>query len=735
MKRAHLQRVKPVEYSQSQVEGSVERQDQIVNGAKRKKRTSAAMIGLALSMGASSLLIPRQTEGATAAEPTPTDAATISMVPSASTAPAVTMIEHVVIEGQTLWQLSQQYKVSIEAIAAANSLKASDIVRVGQVIKIPTAVPEARAAEAHQSVEFSTTRSPQRVASADLSSLPVAASQASAKAETVKVEVAQVRRDVSLDRLRQQQEKLRQSLAELKTKDQASKLEAANAKEAAKPDSSAIASLPSQIIDYQNRSTEAAGAVTLSNSGSAQDFLAPSNVSASDWLRTNQALTVTSTATSDLITQVPRSASTAPTVSTPVLVAHQPTVNQPTVRSNVQRVAANPKPEMVPYQVNLGDTVAEIASAHNISPSTLVQANRISDPNFIFVGQILRVPATQVMASAPAPRARQSAPSQQVAPRLSVVPTTVAAVVNSAPVAQSSLGIGGSLPAPSTSEIDPHVETLLSEIKVLRERHRTATPALAATPSTPAPEIVQVAASNLPTPLVSTQFNPGGLNTVQAPQPIVRATARATQSQATVRATQSQSIPIRVPAAESSRISVPTPQPQLVAAAPAGAENYAPLLQPVTGRLVSPDLPPLQGEDSFLPEGAASFKGYIWPTKGLLTSGYGWRWGRMHAGIDIAADTGTPIFAAADGVVEYSEWNSGGYGNLIDVRHADGSMTRYGHLSRSLVHTGQKVKQGEQIAEMGSTGYSTGPHLHFEVHPVSDGGGAVDPIAYLPAKQ
>jgi len=268
---------------------------------------------------------------------------------------------------------------------------------------------------------------------------------------------------------------------------------------------------------------------------------------------------------------------------------------------------------------------------------------------------------------------------------------------------------------------DPHVETLLSEIKVLRERHRTATPVLAVAPSAPAPAVMPVAVSNLPTPSVSTQFNPGGLNTVQATEP-------------TVRAPRSQAVPVRVPAAERPQASVPTPQPQLVAAASTGAEGYAPLLQPVTGRLVSPDLPPLQGEDSFLPEGSPSFNGYMWPAKGLLTSGYGWRWGRMHAGIDIAADVGTPVFAAADGVVEYSEWNSGGYGNLIEVRHPDGSMTRYAHLNRSLVQEGQKVKQGEQIAEMGSTGYSTGPHLHFEVHPASADGGAVDPIAYLPAK-
>ncbi len=170
--------------------------------------------------------------------------------------------------------------------------------------------------------------------------------------------------------------------------------------------------------------------------------------------------------------------------------------------------------------------------------------------------------------------------------------------------------------------------------------------------------------------------------------------------------------------------------PTVVAVAPLGSENYAPLMQPITGRMVSPDLPSLPNADLFLPNG--SLRGYIWPAKGVLTSGYGWRWGRMHQGIDIAADVGTPIFAAAGGVVEYAGWNSGGYGNMIEIRHSDGSMTRYAHLNAVYVQQGQRVSQSEQIAEMGSTGYSTGPHLHFEVHPKDSG--AVNPMAYLPAQ-
>jgi murein DD-endopeptidase MepM/ murein hydrolase activator NlpD len=129
-------------------------------------------------------------------------------------------------------------------------------------------------------------------------------------------------------------------------------------------------------------------------------------------------------------------------------------------------------------------------------------------------------------------------------------------------------------------------------------------------------------------------------------------------------------------------------------------------------------------------ENPTQFNGYIWPAKGVLTSGYGWRWGRMHKGIDIAAPIGTPIVAAAPGVVVSAGWNSGGYGNLVELQHPDGSVTLYAHNNRILVRRGQEVAQGQQISEMGSTGRSTGPHLHFEVHP--NGRGAVNPIALLP---
>ena len=123
---------------------------------------------------------------------------------------------------------------------------------------------------------------------------------------------------------------------------------------------------------------------------------------------------------------------------------------------------------------------------------------------------------------------------------------------------------------------------------------------------------------------------------------------------------------------------------------------------------------------------------YQWPTQGVFTSGYGWRWGRMHKGIDIANNTGTSIHAARDGKVTYAGW-MGAYGYLVEIAHDDGESTRYAHNSRLMVRKGQEVRQGTRIALMGSTGRSTGPHLHFEIR--RRGGGAANPLAVLPPRK
>lgn len=132
------------------------------------------------------------------------------------------------------------------------------------------------------------------------------------------------------------------------------------------------------------------------------------------------------------------------------------------------------------------------------------------------------------------------------------------------------------------------------------------------------------------------------------------------------------------------------------------------------------------------PGGFRSSSTWIWPTKGVFTSGYGWRWGRMHKGIDVANNVGTPIVAAASGRITYAGWHDGGYGYLVEITHDDGSTSLYAHNSRILVRMGDTVEQGQTISQMGSTGRSTGPHLHFEIH--SPGRGAINPLQVLPPR-
>ena len=122
-----------------------------------------------------------------------------------------------------------------------------------------------------------------------------------------------------------------------------------------------------------------------------------------------------------------------------------------------------------------------------------------------------------------------------------------------------------------------------------------------------------------------------------------------------------------------------------------------------------------------------SSAGLVWPVSGPITSPFGWRWGRMHEGIDIGAGSGSPIHAAASGTVIYCGWE-GGYGNLVAIDHGGGLATAYGHQSSIAVSCGQTVSQGQTIGYVGSTGHSTGPHLHFEVR---INGNAVDPLGYL----
>jgi murein DD-endopeptidase MepM/ murein hydrolase activator NlpD len=354
-------------------------------------------------------------------------------------------------------------------------------------------------------------------------------------------------------------------------------------------------------------------------------------------------------------------------------------------RSPLTSVAASAELGSGAYEVQSGDTLWSIARDHQISPEVIAEANGIRNPERIFVGRALVIPLTsaeEVQASIPTSRIEVAASQSLVLD----IPGPLAPQLPTHPVVSPS------------QDVDPYVANLLADVSDAQDSISLAESSNFAddAPLEIASESTTLDyGDNLE---ASLPINP------QFPTPASRETHG-----------------VENPVGE-----------QLLAAAPLGSDVYAPITENPAGRVVSPGMPILPDSSEYLPETPSHFSGYVWPAQGVLTSGYGWRWGRMHQGIDVAGPVGTPIVAAAPGVVARSGWNSGGYGNLVEVRHPDGSMTRYAHNSRLLVESGQQVRQGQQIAEMGSTGFSTGPHLHFEIHLPNDG--VVNPMAHLPSQ-
>jgi murein DD-endopeptidase MepM/ murein hydrolase activator NlpD len=414
------------------------------------------------------------------------------------------------------------------------------------------------------------------------------------------------------------------------------------------------------------------------------------------------------------------------------------------------------------YEVKPGDTLDQIARRNGLSRTSLMQANGLNNPHLIRINQQLKIPKAQLIGSAnqtvallpgidskssraeSAPvqpgvnmptvavptlpdQVQEVAPTERLSQSPSVPRTVVAESTRVEGVKPNSTLVADSQPSQlANSQQSLYVEKLKSDILRLREEYRQQR------------GTTQVgAATNLVVPVVSTSV-PSTSNTASVPprinpefDPKQRSEGlQANRVKRQAQPEQTSSIPIEVPPPETTA----STRPQgLVATAPVPPGAYNPNIRTPVGQTVSPELPSLSAPDMYLPDSPTQFEGYIWPTKGVLTSGYGRRWGRMHRGIDIAAPVGTPILAAAPGVVVTAGWNSGGYGNLVEIQHPDGSLTLYAHNSRILVRRGQDVQQGQQISEMGSTGYSTGPHLHFEVHP--SGRGAVNPMAFLPKKR
>jgi len=207
---------------------------------------------------------------------------------------------------------------------------------------------------------------------------------------------------------------------------------------------------------------------------------------------------------------------------------------------------------------------------------------------------------------------------------------------------------------------------------------------------------------------------------------------------------------VRLAAATEQRVNEIEQRQQLLAAMLAGDEIDPAVLRRIatsSAEGVGGPLEPVGGSDATFKQLFNSWKKLDSISSGAIavpsekpvrtaafTSGYGVRSdpfrgaAAMHAGIDLAGPVGTPIYATADGVVAESGYNSGGYGNLVKLNHGRGIETRYGHLSSIMVTPGQRVTRGQQIGRMGSTGRSTGSHLHYEVR---IDGRAVNPIPFM----
>ncbi|MEO1294379.1 MAG: peptidoglycan DD-metalloendopeptidase family protein, partial [Cyanobacteria bacterium J06636_16] len=427
--------------------------------------------------------------------------------------------------------------------------------------------------------------------------------------------------------------------------------------------------------------------------------------------------------------------------------------------SSTAVLAAESASSQATHQIQAGETVWSIAYAHGIEPEALRQANQISNPNIIFPGDTLVLPGPDLGAASSlgntetaelvqaasvndgASLSEEALPSRDEPEAKALVNDGIpvfdvdaiavenrsvedVSVVEAPPVEVDTLSLGepeASLLAaasetlqeeassPVAIDFDPVAETsaLSSASRVLNEGENLAS------------------ARNVEGLGIGRGVLSDIRESLSSPEQLLAATA----TSSTV--LEADSLDIEGNGVDATDEVVDSSE-ALLAAAPLGSEVYAPIVESPEGRVVSPDLPALPAQGEYLPEAPDRFEGYMWPAQGVLTSGYGWRWGRMHQGVDIAGPVGTPIFSAASGTVVRSGWNSGGYGNVVDIRHPDGSLTRYAHNSRLLVEEGQEVRQGQQIAEMGSTGYSTGPHLHFEIHLPDQG--AVNPSAYLPGR-
>ncbi|GAC1461544.1 MAG: hypothetical protein NVSMB70_07860 [Chamaesiphon sp.] len=782
---------------------------------------SAAMIGWAISMGVTSLLLPQQGDTARAAEPAFAEStATNSALSEAAVVspshkaeplvsevskpqavepkaeilsnPAPSVSEHKTQSRENLGQDSPNSKTLVST--TDKIFKSSFAFSEGKGVKNPPANDIGHEVKAEDTVKklskFDNVDSTESQQPAPKAENKAEISSQAALSNPLPVQeldrvpgkgnrVLKASSDNSLNRLKQQRDRLQNSLAELGTEEssdtseqvkghtalvnqhlqpsaiaepavEAKDLPVSQGLKAVSVPSPVLSSTPSQQTPLANESL----AATVPNSGLSPTLSQPKVIEPKAAIVLSEAITPPSSL------ETPKVKVTAPLIATsevPKLVVVAP-----------QAATAPARVE----QIKSREPLNVIALGHDVSPAGSTGMKHVETPNQLQLSQqqktqsIALVPSIKLTPNdavlgqssklaAPSLAQAESTKSHQDT-KPGNTPDSLASTLMPTSVPNSTILVS-STPNKSPTfkavpQDNPYIDKLRIEVLRLREQYvpqkqdaqanlvaqavptPIPIPVLAPLNNTKPQELYQVQkqGSQAKVELQGTDAIeiavPPPLNNSK-PQEQYRAQPQAAQANIRLQETPTT---IEIPVPPPANNTYPGQRSSRFATGSRGSEDYNPMMQPQEGQSVSPAIPSFTGPNPYLPGSSPTFTGYNWPTKGVLTSPYGMRWGRMHKGIDIANATGTPIFASAPGVVVSAGWNSGGYGNLVDVQHPDGSLTRYGHNSRILVHVGQQVEEGQEISEMGSTGHSTGPHCHFEVHP--PGQGAVNPIAFLPPR-
>lgn len=649
--------------------------------------------------------------------------------------PELPAIKHVVAAEDTFWSLAQRYGVSAEAIAKLNNLSTDATLTVGQSLKIPTQFDQPIAVGTQ---ELAAINLPQ--ASAEVATLRPSRNILGDQTETSNLKRQE---SEAIASLRAKQETLAADIDQIRSQQTEVVFDAAEAAPARQPEtlisSAAVKALEKEPekgavtipvpLPQQARkpeemaervSTDVTPLVATTTISSSRRLPEPPSLQEPNTGR--EAIRPEGNAAVSVPPEVAANSIPEPKAEDSVVISRTATTDAPDTSF---LTAAAPRT----HTVRSGETLYAIARRYGVAGQDLIAANRIENPNIIKVDQQLVIPSAQTLANrsdfvalVPQPEANRGSsefiallPQPEVNEAIATEPETIASAPSLSTVPTRNER-GDELVLSFDVTAEAAVNQLKADIAQMRREYQEQR--ASASPKTPVVEFTLNTTSVASAPTMVRRQEP---ETV-AVNPEWKGTEALRSTPAIEETTTA--------AVEESVILPDTPQ-QLAAASQQDIMNYNSLLRLSVGEEVSPQLPPLANPDDYLP-GNSSFNGYIWPAKGVLTSGFGRRWGRMHQGIDIAAPVGTPIFAAASGEVVSAGWNSGGYGNLVKIKHSDDSVTLYAHNSRIMVRKGQQVKQGQQIAAMGSTGFSTGPHLHFEVH--KSGKGAQNPIAFLPSR-